>query len=1148
MPARPGHWLRSDPSVTAEIAKGIVVDEQAVTRGISSVPAVWARALMFRSALRPNSQHPLRARLLREWRGLLSVLALCRVKNYEVEVLPVSLDDGTFSKAIRRLAPRAVQLERETEYAWTDIFLIRLSGIPVGALSPATLVYTGADYRHALGRVDLLLKDDDGYLRPPEGPGELEELRSVGVWLEQLQARLTGGIFYTAETNRDLPVVNGMNTLLSGWLGEIRLALGLEDAAEIESPVVIAGNDMLPVGGGGIGGYRVYAGALRPLQPGEVDPPSELLMRVYPRAGRAERSRSPVVVVTDRLLRRDRRIWRFQRLRDLGGSVERALAEHFGEASGTRIGGEALADGAMWVRPEKYFLTDELVEGEGGAFLNAREAGENSDCRYLLPFRSTILDHFSPREVRDYLQPTYTRTEEGVRFAFTLPMGSGEEEEEEERVERMYEPGTPSNTGNGRLITMRAPAIDVFPDYLGPHWRRHYVIHSDATRLTVRRPVGGGPRGVKQAAKEMPFLADPDKRGVARVVELSGDNAFPDALSISDARNPRIEYGLILLDHPEDGGTPAGLWRVGVDYGTSNTNVFIKDSSREIPECWSVELGQLARETTASESSLRDGMMAACLAPVREVKFPVPTLLRVHDRAKLESLILDYFMYLGAEYVLPDNVYSEIKWDSDHAKTECFLESLLFVILADAASHRVAEIEFAYSYPKAFTLEQHTLLGRAWDLLLEKVFTGETRVVDVWSKAGDETVGKMRISGVARAGDPPALRRPFSENEARAAGVYFASPSVALVSRAHKAAAAICLDVGGATTDISVWYRDAIISDASITLAGRQISQLFRHNPALCQAILPSAAKALDARRKQPAYFAACLNLVLRDVDSSIAKTLVKESGHRALKWLRRMLAFEFGAIAFYAALLAAAAERQQPGSGDGGVPGPESSGKGLVDMIREQGINLHWGGNASKFMRWIEFGQYDEEMGTAAKILRACFLQGLGACGVAAGGPSKQLQSPGHKHEVAGGLVMMHFDQGDRRRRAQTGGELGVNGVEAAHVCGEDVILAAGSLSALDRIRESSLFTAAETTYRGTSMRMLRAFIEAINQVGVGCGLFGRDQTFELDADDERIVANQVTARFEEAKSLRNEQRVVEPVFVTEINMYLDIQRSRVV
>ncbi|MGI8546511.1 MAG: hypothetical protein ACR2M1_04135 [Gemmatimonadaceae bacterium] len=254
-PSRDGHWESSSRKILRQVSDGIAVSAEAANHGVSSVPDVWARPLMFKSILAPppdaanqmgesqgsesaasrGRENPLWRRMTGEWRGLLSLLALRDVKNYPVEIVRVSLEGGLeFEAALQKLAPPPVQLERDSEYPWTEVFLIKWDGVPVGALSPSTLVYTGTAYNRKLVGRDHTLIDAEGYLRPPT---RLEDIRQVQAWVASLRNDLKGdgrdiaGLFLTAQESAAgasgaLTDATAILRLLATWLDELSRQLG----------------------------------------------------------------------------------------------------------------------------------------------------------------------------------------------------------------------------------------------------------------------------------------------------------------------------------------------------------------------------------------------------------------------------------------------------------------------------------------------------------------------------------------------------------------------------------------------------------------------------------------------------------------------------------------------------------------------------------------------------------------------------------------------------------------------------------------------------------------------------------------------------------------------------------------------------------
>jgi hypothetical protein len=1157
-----GQWHGYDRKIMLAISDGIVVAEGAPGRGVSSVPDVWARPLMFQSAIRPGSEHPLRARLVREWRGLLSLLALHKVHRYQLDVVPVSLGTGAFETALHRLAPRAVQLEsprspdgrKHPAYRWTDTLLIRFEGIPVGAFSPGTLVYTASAYQRRLAATTLNLKDEGGYLRPP-GEHEREEMLYVASWVEALQSRLNapgdanGRILDTDHTNPDRGNVTSINALLGEWLAEMRAALGLREGSTFEAKDVVVATDPIEVNPAVpyLDEYRVYRELLRPLRRAEGvagEKHSDFLLDSS-RPG----AYSEVVIITPRLLRTGGKIWESKRLNHLGGEAGAALEKYFGDASGVQIDREDLKrHNALWVRPERYFLSDTLaMTSEHAPFLADDWQPLNGERRFLLPFKREILDFFAPSDIRERLRPTYKETETGITFSFQLPVAGGME-----KVEKTYRHKNPA-AGEGTIVAMPVPSVELFPRYIDEHWRRYYLFHGSAEAVTVNpllRPRvaagGDGNDGRGERAKPARIVERTHNAGTTakvRVIEITADDAFPEALEVSAIGRGAASLGLVLVPQPEQPHGLAGEWRVGIDFGTSNTNVFRQTTPDGNAERWRFDFGKYLWRVTASPSAAREAMLEEFFIPPRTVELPIATALRVFQDAKKDHPLLDYFIFFSPEYRLPRNVHTDIKWDTDkERKTEYFLESLLLVMLVEVASQRVGKIELACSYPKAFSDQGLILFKGEWQRVIAKLLDPVDGVMK--HRRSDDSPDSLQAGRYVADRGKLEIVGPIFEVEGIAAGEFFASEKTIpeLPDRAKKQIAAVTLDVGGGTTDISIWYHNEIVLDASVLLAGRQISRLLQQNSRILEVLFSNeAAVALEEKKNEPAAFAARLNVILRREETRIQEMLIKHANQREVQWIRRMLAVEFGAIAFYSASLLGAADRARQG--------------GVAAELKDSGIALHWGGNASKFINWIDFGRYDKD-GIASKMLGALLFNALkDVNAVVDTAKLAQKQSPGHKSEAAGGLVVMSLN---RARVNKKDGGAGpdfempdtLDDANAAMhrsigtVCGENIELVDGPLGHLDTISEKMLFDGNSTRFRRTTLERLSRFVDIVNFFGVRFGLLTDDSKIVLDRYRTTIV-DSVRSHFIEAQSVREGQRLIEPVFIMEVKILLDLLKT---
>jgi hypothetical protein len=1146
-PREAGHWHRSDGKLLLGISNAMEVSDAARERGVSSVPSAWARPLLFQSGLQ-NPAHLLHGQLLQEWRGLMSVLALREARDLGVDVVAVLVNDGNpLGRALRKLAPRSVQLEAgAAPYEWTEVLTIRYQGsrgpVALGALSPATLVYTATEYARALGPGDLpSLRDPAGLLCPPTGA---DDLRLVAAWLGHLHRALRLDPHPRPE---DKATLNTLNGLINGWLKELGGGApaaepgDAEAAAVAEEPVEVV--TPYPVR------YRIYRELLRPLKrdPREnraATTHSDLVLK----ATREHPRFRSVVVVTEKLLETGCRIWDRKRLHHLGGTARAVLEKTFAGASGQGIWrGTDLADeGAAWIRPEQYFLTDVLLGAEGGGAFLAEEEGEaNLGSRFLLPFRREILDFFSPEDVRERLAPQWGMTPDGaVTFSFLLPIHGPEGSV---RVEKSYRRAPVSG---GRLHAVPVPVVELFPDYLHERWRRYYLFEGSTAEVKVT-PVlrGQGPGAPAHPFREREGTLDAaggaaGGRAKVRLTELSGDDAFPEALAFSKpvVEGEAEQWGLLLLSRPRAAPGFSGDGRVGIDLGTSNTNLKWRnlrapeqieddESNTDPVEPWRLDFPRYLRSPMARGNAARDAVLETFFVPNRQIELPVPTSLRIFETAQQEHLLLDYFVSFTSGYRSPGNVYTNIKWSTEK-EIDRFSEALLFLVLVDVVGreHPKKTIELACSYPRSFSPEEKQRMTQAWEACHAKLLSGANPVFRL--EAGP-------------LGQEVRFEPPRFAVEGEAAGRYFSSRhtlgnSSFLLRQAEKYPA-VCLDVGGGTTDISVWRGGRIIFDSSIRLAGAQVSAMIQGNPRLQELLLrPDAVSALqECREADP--FAARLNIALRKDEEHVYARLREHATRNEIRWIRQAIAFQFAGIAYYvAAVLGTAA----------GTP----QGRDLFANLAENGVKLFWGGNASKLIRWIDYGE-TSPTGTSSELLNGVLYNALLDLGVEVEGDISQIPSPAHKSEAAGGLLVMKLEAEQQQRgadspSAQPGYKMriapqGAPGAEAAVqargsssgvVSGERIELASGVVEPTQLLTDAILFSNGVNQFERSRLDMLSRFVEIFNGVGIDGRFITPDRAVELNRAHRSEVAAAVEEAFVKAQRTEQKRRVIEPVFVMEL------------
>ena len=138
--ANHGVWDRRGTVALAQVAKSLRLDQaDAGEAEIASIPSMWARPLLFEMALF-DKDHLLHDTVVCEWRGLLALLALRQAKGiHDVDAVEVTVPANDAMDAVRALyVTRPTHSTIATETVWTEQYVIKRAGRPIGMTSPMT--------------------------------------------------------------------------------------------------------------------------------------------------------------------------------------------------------------------------------------------------------------------------------------------------------------------------------------------------------------------------------------------------------------------------------------------------------------------------------------------------------------------------------------------------------------------------------------------------------------------------------------------------------------------------------------------------------------------------------------------------------------------------------------------------------------------------------------------------------------------------------------------------------------------------------------------------------------------------------------------------------------------------------------------------
>ena len=245
----------------------------------------------------------------------------------------------------------------------------------------------------------------------------------------------------------------------------------------------------------------------------------------------------------------------------------------------------------------------------------------------------------------------------------------------------------------------------------------------------------------------------------------------------------------------------AKTWNVGIDFGTSSTTVYKAESPDGGPP-EPVTLRDRLLQITDSQD-LRAEVQSDFLSE-RDEETPIFSLFQENsigipakDRIKpLE----DGRIYFVEKPELPKNVISNLKWSDDpvdRKRTQAYLEQICLQCAAEAAANSVSKINWRFSYPIAFS---------------------------AGDKADFRTICEDAANDISETGFQ--TEGVNIETESVVTGRFFGGKFGGF------AGGAVCIDIGGETSDISIWQDNTLCWQTSIRFAGRHIFlDLLKHKP-----------------------------------------------------------------------------------------------------------------------------------------------------------------------------------------------------------------------------------------------------------------------------------------------------------------------------
>ncbi|MHB1953307.1 MAG: hypothetical protein ACYCOU_06120 [Sulfobacillus sp.] len=726
---------------------------------VSSVPSIFARPWLFAQALQ-DDRHPLHSSVKGEWRGLLGIFCFQKIYGFSLLADLYSVPlEGDSDEAVL-VSLLNQQLPLTNSDLWRRIWLIKVGGQVLGGTSPLSGFFTGIDY-DCPEAVPWRVK---------AASGRRHILGDVTSYLGQSSRKRELGylrswleIVRQGTGSISDPLKTTLRILLDSWLSELKGCESIPiDVLDIDAVI----EDST---------YRIIS---RPAV-GQEEFQSDV--RLVP----TEQGVQGPLILAEQLLTSQTRIIG----PDYGDAFVLPSSPH-----GTELrtkAGKTIKQ--RWLRPELSFFSDSIIKLNlsnntvNRGIVTAGSTGSqqgSSGTTFTLPLTPTYFEFFTNSDVRQHL--SITAHDDRIHALLKIPLSNGAHLKLERtyKAEAIHQP-------------MNMPSIEVWPNFQAPDWHIYYLYCStlgqpDLDSYTFA-PIQSGTREDDSSFSE---------RGLRRRVWEF--DRFPGVIACSyDSGESKVQSGgVIAIGAPPEAPRGEGRWNIGIDFGTANTGIAFSAGQDDPPKKLTLQPGTI--DVCADDPSVHYKYMLQTFFPSRNDRRPVlepdfPTLFMALSETERRWSVLHGIAYFHRDLSMWDEadkrMRSNLKWageEKERAYINVFLEHLVMMILAEARRRGIVDVNVQWSYPSSFR--------RVW-------LTGMRAF---WSQVASRELFK-RCGSVA-------LSVGAGETESVACARYLAGQA-----SLHGDTPAVCVDIGGGSTDIAVWRRGKLEIQTSIKLGGNDI-------------------------------------------------------------------------------------------------------------------------------------------------------------------------------------------------------------------------------------------------------------------------------------------------------------------------------------
>jgi hypothetical protein len=894
---------------------------------------------MFQSVFLAD-EYPNRTELIHEYIGFLAVLAFAKVKSFPIQAKSVKLKElakiNPFADSLLGLIPSkddSLLVLNSGQNPWENLYTFTINSHCLGFSSPATLAVPSiwlhpqlAEQIPWIEEVPLVGPGNHGksihrFGDPKHHLGETEK-SAFAAWLSNIRQ----STFNVSGGNQDLS--NRLGKIIDNYL--VDLGVNSTSAPTVSTSLQIFGVALNP----------------KPLDAlAQVIDPSSIHQSSNVQVQPGRKSHPKPLYFVDKEL-----VPQVLNLPLHGICVQGATT-----LSAFKLPASNNDSTATYWNSTNFFLPRmRWYRGSGilpGSWLS--EIQPDPDVRTIIPpIDPGVAEYFSSDDLKNRLRMTPTTTPEGqgIRVSFEIEISGIDNRPARIAFYKDY-PIKSEDELEGEL-----PYIALWPDLPSEsRWSTYYLAVQESKERS---------NSSYAFSIEMPTPHSHDSvldGEIGTIYRIWQSEQHPGILNLLDKRGNHI--GVIPITTPQVSSGRSAKWTIGVDFGTSFTNLHVSKAGAREP----LQLSMLTLNITEKPENFdnnKDFFVPTILtAPADGTNPPMATLLTVRGASEADTtpdFITKSRIYVPSldERQLSDYVISDIKW-TQPKYLDAFLTALINMVSANSAKSDVSEIIWKASYPTAFSETEISRYKNAWD----RALVAASNQSSIRHKLGTD-------------GTPATA----FQTESIAFAQFFAD------ELKEQLVYTTCLDVGGGTSDISIWSDMTLVHQLSVPFAGRDIfHNILSRNIARVGEVFglsddKSKELLLDLKNSGD-NFDAYLDSYLRLKGGTVLDRLRNAGNTDSIQTFRGLLALAYAGLYYYIGLV-------------------------LRYLSQSKATPVYLGGNGSRFINWIDpDGKYSE----ASEINKL-----LGYVLASAGEyPTTQCRdtivSQYPKQEAAGGLVVDH-------------------------------------------------------------------------------------------------------------------------------------------